>query len=214
MQDRQGATALMYASQNNSVSTLRHLLQNGVALNIQAKEGETALIVALESNSHGALSILIDHGADLTQITPSKRSLLHTAAEFGDETSLSILTSACIRRIGVHQKDKGGTTAWNLARARNDISPAWRAAFADLVAGIDSSMPDPTADADSLRSRRVISGPRVRLSDLICVAEDKLYLWAIQANEVLNVIIPMSFSAGFPVLIVVLAITWRIFLGF
>ena len=174
-QDCQGATALMYASQGCSPPVLQCLLEHGARINMQTLDGETALIVAVQTNSHGAISVLINHGADLTYLLPSKRSLLHTAADHGDEATLAILTSAGICGIDVNHKDKDGATAWDLARARNGVTPEWRAAFADLVASINLRVPEPKTASDPKLPARAFPVPRVRLSDLLRIAEDSLY---------------------------------------
>ena len=214
LQDYQGATALMYAAFCGSPTlTLLHLLNNGALVNMQTLAGETALTLAIQSNSHKAIPILISHGADVTHHTRSKRSLLHSAAESGDEATLAILSLACICGIDANQGDMNGTSAWDLARARDDVSPEWRAAFSDLVASINPHIPEPTAESESERSAKATAVPRVRLSDLIRVVEDNLYRWTILANHDLNGMLLMSFSASFLVFGIVLAFAWRILVG-
>ena len=210
-QEFQGATALIFASQGGLLSTLQLLLENGGAPDLPTFEGVTPLIEALQANSHGAISILIAHGANLTYHTPSGHSLLHSAAEFADEASLVILTSIHIRGIDVNHRSKDGATAWDLARARNDISPEWRAAFADLVASITSCSPEPsTAEPDSELSVMVIPVSRIRPSDLIRIVEDNVHHWTIQVSSFVDAILKISFLAGFLVLVVLLAFAWRI----
>ena len=212
--DNQGATALMWASQQNSASSLQYLLENGAAINLQTFSGETALTIAVQHNAHEVIPILITHGADLTHHTVSGRSLLHEAAETGDEETLVILTSVGICGIEVNRKAKDGAMAWELARKRAYASPEWRTAFANLVASINQRVPESAKDSSefhscgSKNSMKGSSFPLVRLSDLIRVIEDSVYQRAVQANDCLRPILQQCFSAVSVAPVVCLAIAW------
>ena len=137
VQDYQGATALGFAAQHNNIPGVNFLLRNGAETNIPTLIKETALTIAIQTDAHGAIPVLLTHGASLRQHTVSGRSLLHEAAEHSDEETLRLLTSARIQSVQIQHKSKDGHTAWDLARKRTDVTPEWRAAFADLIASVD-----------------------------------------------------------------------------
>ena len=170
-QDYQGASALSFASQFNSVSGVKFLLEHGAEVNIANLMGETPLIVAVQANAHGSIPILLAHGASLIRYTRSGRSVLHQAADYSDEDTLRLLTSVRIRGIDIKHKDGDGHTAWDLARKRTDVKPEWRAAFADLIASVDKTMPEPFPPISEVRQTS-FSIPRIRLSSLIRCIED------------------------------------------
>ena len=175
-QDFQGATALLFAAQNGHKLGIEMLLRCGATVDIPTIDGETALTVAIQTNRHTAITPLLAHGASLRQHSVSGRSLLHEAAEHGDQETLRLLTSARIRGVKIGHKSSAGTTAWDLARKRVDVTPEWRDAFVDLIASVNESMPEPPPSRAKVSNK--FSMPGMRLSDMIRAAEDRIWAGA------------------------------------
>ena len=203
----QGATALIFAAQYGDVLALETLLTHGAKINISSLDGETALTVAVQMNAHSAISHLLAHGASLTQHTVSGRSLLHEAAERGDQETLRLLTSARIRGVKINHKNSSGTTAWDLARQRNDVMPEWRAAFVDLIESVDEIMPEPPP----ISFKEISKGsflPRIRLSSMVRVFEDRIWQGAERVCELANRLPQLRVRTLFALLIACLAFLW------
>ena len=207
-QDLAGATSLIHASQLGFPVAIDFLLNRGADVNKPGFDGETALAVAIQGNKHEVPPILFAHGASLAQHTLSGRSILHEAAQFGDERSLQILTSARIRGVKIDRKSLDGNTARDLAQKRTNVTPEWRAAFADLLASVDETLPAlPQSTVEmSTRSSKI---PRMRASDLMRIVEDGLYESMIKVQDCVNQL-PQLRTAKSSALLVFLAIAWYV----
>jgi ankyrin repeat protein len=80
LQDRRGATVLMYAASNGHSRVIRQLLAKGAAFNVKDNNGDTALIYAVRNGcSVEALKMLIEAGADLNAHNNKGHSVLDEA---------------------------------------------------------------------------------------------------------------------------------------
>ena len=172
VQDSQGATALLYASQYSSVAGVEFLLEYDAEIDLSSFVGETPLVVAIETNAHGTIPILLAHGANQEHFTRSGRSLPHEAAENGDGETLQLLTSARIGDIKIQHRSLSGRTAWDLARMRVDVTPNWRFTFANLIASVEENTPKPFPSTPDTTPKDTTPSS-IRLSSMVKSFEDE-----------------------------------------
>ena len=203
VQDFQGATPLLFASQFGFIPGLEFLLRNGAKIDVPNQLGETALTAVIQMNTYSSIPILFANGANPRHHSLSSRSILHEAAEYGDEQTLRLLTSARIRGVQTQLKSADGQTTWDLARKRTDATPQWRAAFADLVASLEESMPEPPSGVPEIP-------PRLRLSSMMRAVEDKLLERTIQVQGYSNHLSQLQVRLASALLVSCIAIAWYV----
>ena len=210
-QNTVGGTPLLYASQRGSVSAVEFLLRNSAEVDGLSSHGETPLTVAIQANKHDIPRILIAHRANLAHHTPTSRSLLHEAAQYGDEKTLRLLTSFKIRGVKREEKCSDGKTARDLAGKREDVNGAWRLAFAELLASVDESTPEPSHESGRRFSFKSLGSIQQRLSDLVRVAEGKLHAEALRIDRRMNRFVGSPVLVLSTLFVLTMAIIWHTF---
>ena len=208
-QDITGGTPLLYASQHGLESAVEHLLKNGAEVNRPALNGETPLIVAIQTDQRNIPQILLAHGADLAYYTPTGRSILHEAAEYGDEQTLRLLISLRIQGIQIEHRSSDGKTARDLAGKRDDVTGAWRLAFAELLASVNESRPESPHE----KHHRFLFGPlglaQQRLSDLARIVEDRWRAEVLHLHERMSGLIQLQILVMSALFVLAVAIIWH-----
>ena len=65
--NKNGETALLYATINNSKEIAELLISHGANINEKNKDGVTALHIAAENNNKETAEVLISHGANINE---------------------------------------------------------------------------------------------------------------------------------------------------
>ena len=186
------------------------LLRNNAEINRSTYIGETPLTVAIQANRHHVPRILLAHGANLAHHTLAGRSLLHEAAEYGDVETLRLLTSFRIRGVQRERKSSDGKTARDLAGKRDDVTGPWRLAFAELLASVDESIPEPAHERRRGFSLKLIEMAWQRLSWLVRVIGDGLRAGALRLYGRMDGFVRLPVLVLSAVLVLIVAIIWHI----
>ena len=208
-QNTQGATPFLFASQYGSIAAVKLLLRNGAEINRSTNDGETSLTVAIQANQHGVSRILLAHGANSAHHTLAGRSLLHEAAEYGDEKTLRLLTSFQIRGVPSERKSSNSKTARDLAGKRDDVTRAWPLAFADLLASVDESTPEPAHESCGRFSLKPIGMTQQRFSELVRIMEDTLYAEVLRLQERMHGFVRLPVLVLSALCVLTIAIIWH-----
>ncbi len=81
--DRDGGTALTFASKSGHLEIVRLLVEHGADLNARDHEGDTPVMCAINGKSAGIINFLISRGADLTIMNKHNKTALDLASEKG-----------------------------------------------------------------------------------------------------------------------------------
>ena len=208
-QDAQGATPLGFASQYGSIPAVKFLLSNGAEIDRPANDGETPLTAAVQTNQHDVSRILLAHGANAAHHTLAGRSLLHEAAEYGDEKTLQLLTSFRIRGIQRERQSSDGKTARNLAGKREDVTGAWRLAFAELLASVDESIPEPGHESRRRLSFELFEAAQQRFLELVRMIVNGLSAGVLRHYRRMNEFAWPSILVLSALLVLIMAIIWH-----
>jgi uncharacterized protein len=88
VKDKDGITALMWASTLGHTETAKFLIAKGADVNARTPNGDTALIFAATSRYIDTVKILIDHGADVNAADKTGRTALMMAGRQEDIVDL------------------------------------------------------------------------------------------------------------------------------
>ncbi|OXU20402.1 hypothetical protein TSAR_008714 [Trichomalopsis sarcophagae] len=94
-----------------TLSSIRHLLENGANINSKDENGNTLLHLAVKNDNIDVVKLLLNKGALVNDKTESGRTALHIAVEWGREENIRLLLS---KGAGVNSKDKDGRTPLHL----------------------------------------------------------------------------------------------------
>ena len=106
LQDKEGWSALMLATQTGSIMKARWLMKKGASLNLRNTEGLTALMVASKNGCSEIAEIMLNYGAEVDSVDNSGISSLMLASEYGFSTLVNMLLE---HKAEVDLQDKGGT---------------------------------------------------------------------------------------------------------
>ena len=148
-----GFTALLWATQVNSMENVKFLLDRGADANIASNEGITPLGLAILNNHHHILTLLLDRGsASVDTVTKDGESLLHLAAKSGDRQTLQLLQVAAIGLDARALNNAGQAAAevWTQHNRDPDLSVV----FFELLnqcSGLQTSFQGPKDDVSMLQ---------------------------------------------------------------
>jgi ankyrin repeat protein len=78
--DRDGRTALHYATLSGSIETVAFLIQHGAAVDVSDKDGSTALVLAVEHGHTELVKLLVAKGANTETVNSKRQTPLLLAA--------------------------------------------------------------------------------------------------------------------------------------
>ena len=94
VQDENGMTSLMIASQDGNLELVEQFIKGGADLNIQAMFGDTALIFATRKKQHECVKKLLKHGANTNYHGKNgDTALIHAAKERCEDILYTLLKS-------------------------------------------------------------------------------------------------------------------------
>jgi ankyrin repeat protein len=143
VQNKVGATALLYAANANHVDIVEYLLEQGADIEAACHTGSTALLYAVSENAHGCLELLLDAGADYQHENQLGENILHRAARAADVGTLEILAGRNLTGLDSSLPNFANETPVEIHEEYGSKSQAVKKAFDDLIAAV--------CDADSLR---------------------------------------------------------------
>ena len=94
IKDKDGSTALMWASDNGHTETVKLLIDAGADVNIKNKYGRTALMWASRCNRKETVKLLIDAGADVNAKDEDGWTALIWASRCGHAETVKLLIDA------------------------------------------------------------------------------------------------------------------------
>ena len=127
LQDKDGVTALMYASDNNHLKIVRILVGAGANINLKTKDKQTALMGVCWKGHLEVVKALVDAGADLNLQDKDGDTALVLASKEGYLEIVKILIDA---GADLNLQDKYGNTAtfWALKRGHKKVVTLLQAA--------------------------------------------------------------------------------------
>ena len=89
--NRQGWTALHFATLHGRLDYVRLLLERGAAVDVETRTGETALTKAIEGGHIECMRLLVEHGANLDHVCGTGSTPLHLCAIAGSPEGTRLL---------------------------------------------------------------------------------------------------------------------------
>lgn len=138
--DDQGMVPLHRAAQNNHVTVVNYLLDQGAQVDPRDTQGRTPLFLAASVGGTASVQTLMDHGADITVKDTELRSPLHVA--IGNSSTIEALMKSSSAKALVIEKDVTGYTAVHYA--------ARAGYFQDIALFVSKNKPALKVTSDSL----------------------------------------------------------------
>jgi len=120
IQDENGRTALILATENGDKAVVQMLLEKKAKLNVQDKDGRTALLLAAANGDKAVVELLLENGVDLS--VQGSQMALRLAVENGDkevvwllaENEVKAKTARGSSRAAHREEDgcQGGELSW------------------------------------------------------------------------------------------------------
>lgn len=105
--DRQGRTALHYASDYGLVECVHALVNAGAGLNVKDEEGYTALHVAAERGNVGVVKMLVNAGARIDSVTKRLRiKAVALASDAGHDEVVQVLEKAHVAKENLQTAER------------------------------------------------------------------------------------------------------------
>jgi len=118
IQDNDGRTALIVASQQGYKGIVKLLIKNGADINIQGFDGKSNLIIALENKNEDMAKLLIKNGIDVNIQDNNKFTALMIASNNANKDIVQLLIE---KRANINLQDIDGSTALMDASQTFDI---------------------------------------------------------------------------------------------
>lgn len=147
-------TALMFATNNNHLDTIKLLISYGADINATRHDGITTLMIAAKIGNEKLVEYLIKNGADINLITNQGADAFIYATQYGNVSCAELLLNA---GADINHMDKDGSALHNAAREGKYDSIKFL-----LEKGIDYNLKNPKGEtaldiAKTKDDKRIIS---------------------------------------------------------